>query len=223
MPRRAKKSTGGAPRGSQYINGKLVHMATNQKLYFQTSVSTVFRETLKPQEQFSKNAAERVMERNLRKRQSRGTMNVLEDQFTLEKNKLGTRSPFRPYLYYREIEEIQRSKTKPEYFVLSVDSEKSGLKYYEVYKCKTADDAYKFEKYVRQAMEDPEDRIREGQALGVVPVENNPDMRRSLVYVDFQTSMESLEENDRRSGLYQPSRQSPTPVLQSKISVDGLR
>lgn len=209
MSRGKHKRESGIPRGSQYVDGQLIHIATNQKLYSRTHVCTVFRETLKTSEQFSKQNAIRVMEKNLKKRQAHGMANVLEDRFTLEKAKSSGKEPFRSWLAYREIADIQRSKTKPEYFVLSVDSELSHQKYYEVYKCKSKEDAYKFESYVKQALADPDSRIRDGPVLDVVPVNDEPGRVRSIAHLEFQTSFESLQGNERASTMYQAT--SPTP------------
>ncbi|KAF8564931.1 hypothetical protein P879_09008 [Paragonimus westermani] len=208
MSRNRKSRDSAAPRGSQYVDGQLIHMDTNQRLFLRLHVCTVFRETLRPGDQFLKATAERVMEKNLKKRQAHCSANLLENRFTLEKNKSNGKEPFRTWVGYREIEDIQRSRTKPEYFVLSVDSEKSGHKYYEVYKCKNKEEAYKFESLIRQAMEDPESRIRDKNSVAVVPVIDDPNMRRSMVHVDFQTSLESLNDNGRQS-MYQAT--SPTP------------
>ncbi|VDP66631.1 unnamed protein product [Echinostoma caproni] len=209
MPKSRSNRNSGVPRGSQYVDGQLIHIATNQKLYARTHVCTVFRETLRASEQFSKQNAVRIMEKNYKKRQAHGMANILEDRFTLEKIKSSGKEPFRSWLAFREIADIQRSKSKPEYFVMSVDSELSHQKYYEVYKCKSKEDAYKFESFVKQALADPEFRIRDGPILDVVPVNDEPGRVRSIAHLEFQTSLESLHENERVSTMYQAT--SPTP------------
>ncbi|KER23821.1 hypothetical protein T265_08367 [Opisthorchis viverrini] len=208
MSRQKKHRDSAAPRGSTYIDGQLIHMATQQKLFFQTHVCTINRETLKPGVPFRRADAERFMEKNLKKRQAHGIGNILEDRFTIEKHKSGGKDPFRSWVGYNEIVAIQRSKSKAEFFVLSVDS-KSGQNYYEVYKCKTKEDAYKFESYIKQAMEDAEHRVRDGPAIAVVSVVEDPDLRRSMVHIDFQTSQDSLDEDYRTSTVFQNT--SPTP------------
>lgn len=65
------------------------------------------------------------------------------------------------------------------------------------------------ENFIKKAMEDEQKRLRDGPVLDVVPVVENPDLRRSLVHVDFQTSLESLDDNGRASTIYQVT--SPTP------------
>ncbi|TGZ62919.1 hypothetical protein CRM22_007173 [Opisthorchis felineus] len=208
MSKGKKHRDSAAPRGSTYIDGQLIHMATQQKLFFQTHLCTINRETLKPGVPFRKAEAERFMEKNLKKRQAHGIGNILEDRLTIEKHKSGGKDPFRTWVGYNEIVAIQRSKTKAEFFVLSVDS-KSGQNYYEVYKCKTKEDAYKFENYIKQAMEDAEHRVRDGPAIAVVSVVEDPDLRRSMVHIDFQTSQDSLDEDYRTSTVFQNT--SPTP------------
>ncbi|THD27687.1 hypothetical protein D915_001584 [Fasciola hepatica] len=209
MPKSRNKRESGIPRGSQYVDGQLIHIATNQKLFARTHVCTVFRETLRSTDQFSKQNAIRVMEKNFKKRQAHGMANILEDRFTLEKTKSSGKDPFRSWLAYREIADFQRSRLKPEYFVMSVDSELSHQKYYEVYKCKSKEDAYKFESFIKQALSDPDFRIRDGPVLDVVPVNEEPGRVRSIAHLEFQTSLESLNGNERTSTMYQAT--SPTP------------
>ncbi|KAA0188010.1 hypothetical protein FBUS_03624 [Fasciolopsis buskii] len=211
MPKTRTKRDSDIPRGSQYVDGQLIHLATNQKLFARTHVCTVFRETLRTSDQFSKQNAVRVMEKNLKKRQAHGMANILEDRFTLEKAKSSGKEPFRSWLAFREIADIQRSKSKPEYFVMSVDSELSHQKYYEVYKCKSKEDAYKFESFIKQALADPDFRVRDGPVLDVVPVNEDPGRVRSIAHLEFQTSLESLHENERTSTMYQAT--SPTPPM----------
>jgi hypothetical protein len=149
------------------------------------------------------------MEKNIKKRQAHGYANLLEDRFTLEKSKQGGKEPFRTWLGYREIADIQRSSTKPEFFVISVNSTRSNRKYYEVYKCKSREDAQKFESTVRQALSNPDYMVREGQPIDVVQVKDDPNRARSMVHLEFQTSLESLDDDNRASSMYQLT--SPTP------------
>ncbi|CAL8089935.1 unnamed protein product [Calicophoron daubneyi] len=197
------------PRGSQYINGELVHTATNQKLYHRLQVCTCFRETLKDRDTFSRAQAIKVMEKNFRKRQAHGYANLLEDRFTLEKSRPNGKEPFRTWLGYREITDIQRSTTKPEFFVLSILSAKTNRKYYEVYKCKSREDAQIFENTIKQAMADQDFIVRNGKPIDTVTVKDDPNRVRSMVHLEFQTSLESLEEDHRTSSMYQLT--SPTP------------
>ncbi|CAH8512845.1 unnamed protein product, partial [Dicrocoelium dendriticum] len=234
MHRNRKSQANALPRGSQYIDGQLIHTATNQKLFFNTHVCTVYREILKPSEPFLKTTAEHVMNKHTRKRQAHGTANILEDRFTIEPSKSGGKTPFRPYLYYREIQDIQRSKKKPEYFVLSILSEKSDKRYYEVYKCKGKEEASRFENYVRGAMNDPEKMVRDPSYIGVVPVSQTDDLRRSLANVVFEEvpSSEEEEDEDHTVKVQKPDttyvekprvRESiPPPMLQTQPAVHAV-
>lgn len=223
------------PRGSQYIDGRLIHEETKQKLFFQTHVCTVYREILERKEQFLRTSAEHCMIKNIRKRQTHATMSILEDRFTLEKNKRTARAPFRSFLFYREIFDIRRNPTKPEFFVISVDSEVSGKKYYEVYKCKSREDAYKVETYIRRALEDSDKMVRSESYLSVVPVPSvGSDLHRSLLHVDFDGSVSSLEDDYRRSSIrynvnyapspdyrYRPATASPLMVIQRPLQASA--
>ncbi|CAH8512797.1 unnamed protein product [Dicrocoelium dendriticum] len=208
------------PRGSQYIDGQLIHTATKQKLFFNTHVCTVYRHILNANERFVKLKAEQIMSKHMKKRQAHGIANILEDRFTIERHKTGGKDPFRPYLYYREIEDIQRSKRKPKYFVLSIQSEISGKKYYEVYKCKLDADAAKFEKYIRQAMEDEEKKVRDTSYLAVVPVAQPVDNRRSILNLDFlvgDTSDEEDEEHEDDDDREEEKRDEPAVVEMEEV------
>ncbi|CAL8089915.1 unnamed protein product [Calicophoron daubneyi] len=208
MSRKSRGETG-PPLGSQYIDGELVHTATNQKLYHRLQVCTCYRSTLKDKDSLSREQAAKILEKSLSKRQAHGFVNLLEDRFTLEKSKTGGREPFRTWLGYGEITDFQRSSTKPEFFVISIQSAKSSKKYYEVYKCKSADDAQKFESIVVQALADPEHVVRNRRAIDTMEVREDDDRIRSMAHLEFQTSLESLEEDHRTSSMYQLT--SPTP------------
>lgn len=215
------------PRGSQYVDGSLVHEATQQKLFFSTRVCTIYREILEKNEQFLRTSAEYCMQKNMRKRQTHAVMNMLEDRFTLEKRKKTRRDPFRLFLFYREIFDIRRSPTRPEYFVLSVDSEVSGKRYYEVYKCKNREDAQKVETLIKRSLEDRGNIVRSENYVDMVPVPVpvHLDSHRSVLHVDFDGSVSSLADDNRQPSVpyamnhAPPSESRSRPTTASPITV----
>ncbi|CAL8089926.1 unnamed protein product [Calicophoron daubneyi] len=218
MPRKSYKPSN-RQRSSQIINGELVDTRTNQKLYHTIPLCTCYRHTLGEQEEFSERKAKRLLESWHQVRQAHGHANLLEDRFTLERDSPKGKKPFRSWLYYSEIVDFHRGTERPEYFVLDVHSSRSNRRFYEVYKCKNIQDADVFERTVKRAMEDPEQRFRGENALGTMDVRDDPSRERSLSHLEFQTSLESLERDFPECSYYEQN--SPTPPEGYEYVEDG--
>ncbi|CAL8089932.1 unnamed protein product [Calicophoron daubneyi] len=206
-------------RGPQNTNNRPTRMDGDQKIYERLQMCTCFRETLKKGENFDEAKAINVMERNLNKRQAHGYANLLEDRFTLEKMRANGRDMFRTWLGYREITDIQRSTTRPQFFVLSIQSAMSNKRYYEVYKCHSEEDSQKFETLIREALGSPDFRIHGENTFATVAVSEEPKRERSLAHIEFQSSLESLEEDSKANGAYQQANSTASEGCAEKAPI----
>ncbi|CAH8288096.1 unnamed protein product [Heterobilharzia americana] len=220
---KSKRSTSKV-RNSEPIDDILRHVGTKQYLFLETHICTIYRVTCAPGETFSESKAMSLIEKYHRKRQAHCNAGLLEDRFSLERTKTTGKIPFRPWVSYKEISHFYVSNTRPEYFVLCVDSQRSLQKYYEIYKCKTPANVRKVEELMRRAMNDPDKKLRDINALRQVAVKDS-DRIRSLPNFDEENIRDTMieDENNRSpSPHYQypsptPVRKLPSPVMVSPV------
>ncbi|CAL8089918.1 unnamed protein product [Calicophoron daubneyi] len=195
-------------RNSRATNGEYANTDAGQNVYQRIQTCPCYRKKLREGEEFKESEARQVMDNARKKRQSHATANMMEDKFTLVRTKPRGKEPFRTWLGYSEIANIQRSQKMGNFFVLSVDSANSRNRYYEVYKCKTDADAQAFENIVRQAKQDPEGKVR-GEPIGKESPKVNLSRQRTISHLEFQTLLDSSDEENRGNSVYELL--SPTP------------
>ncbi|CAL8089920.1 unnamed protein product [Calicophoron daubneyi] len=181
----------------------------DQNVYQMMQMCPCFRRILRADEQLNSKTALRVLEKSYRRRQTHASVSLLEDRFVLRKKDSRGKEPFRSWLGYSEITDIQRGRRHPEFLVLSVQSANSRNKYYEVYKFKTEAEAREFERTVKEALANPEHRIRGGEAIGHETIREGTQRSRFLSHLEFQTLLDSSDEEYRSASMCELL--SPTP------------
>ncbi|KAH8867292.1 hypothetical protein EWB00_005444 [Schistosoma japonicum] len=217
---KSKRSTSKI-RNSEPIDDILRHVGTKQYLFLETHICTIYRVTCSPGESFSESKALSLVEKYHRKRQSHCNAGLLEDRFSLERTKTTGKIPFRPWVSYKEIMHMYVSHTRPEYFVLCIDSQRSLQKYYEIYKCKSAANTRKVEELMRRAMNDPDKKLHDVSALRQVAVKDS-DRVRSLPNFEEENIRDTMVEDTSPSPPYHypsppPVCQLPSPVMVSPV------
>ncbi|VDP99517.1 unnamed protein product [Trichobilharzia regenti] len=215
------KRSSGKIRNSEPIDDILRHVGTKQYLFLETHICTIYRVTCAPGESFTESKALSLIEKYHRKRQAHCNAGLLEDRFSLERTKTTGKIPFRPWISYREIVHFYVSNTRPEFFVLCIDSQRSMQKYYEIYKCKTAGNVRKVEELMRRAMNDPDKKLRDVNALRQVAIKDS-DRIRSLPNFDEENVRDTEIEDRSPSPPYHyrsptPVRKLPSPVMVSPV------
>ncbi|XP_018645814.1 hypothetical protein Smp_075400.1 [Schistosoma mansoni] len=217
---KTKRSTSRV-RNSEPIDDILRHVGTKQYLFLETHICTIYRVTCAPGEKFSESKALSLIEKYHRKRQSHCNAGLLEDRFSLERTKTTGKIPFRPWVSYKEIMHFYVSHSRPEFFALCIDSQRSLQKYYEIYKCKSAANVRKVEELMRRAMNDPDKKLHDVNALRQVAVKDS-DRIRSLPNFEEENVRDTMVEDRSPSPPYQypsppPVRQLPSPVMVAPV------
>ncbi|GAA49673.1 hypothetical protein CLF_103388, partial [Clonorchis sinensis] len=199
-----KSSKTDPPRGSHMVDGYLVHSDTRQRLFYYVCVYTVFRKTLEAGEQLGPEEAIAVMKKHIRKKIARCVCFMLEDRLIFEKQKPKGKEPFRSWIAYEEIQDINRSPQKREVFVLSINTSRENHRYYEVYRCSKKDEAAQIEHYIQTALQDPEYRIRTGTPIDIVTVPVCQERRRTIegLCLDDVPEEETSNEEEVKGGQH---------------------
>ncbi|KER23819.1 hypothetical protein T265_08365 [Opisthorchis viverrini] len=202
-----KSSKTDPPRGSHMVDGYLVHTDTRQRLFYYVCVYTVFRKTLEAGEQLGPEEAIAVMKKHIRKRVARCVCFMLEDRLIFEKHKPKGKEPFRSWIAYEEIQDINRSPRKREVFVLSIITNREDHRYYEVYRCNKKDEAAQVEHYIQTALQDPGYRIHCGTPIDIVTVPEYQEKRRTIegVCLENVSEGETSNEEELKGGQYHAS------------------
>ncbi|TGZ62923.1 hypothetical protein CRM22_007176 [Opisthorchis felineus] len=199
-----KSSKTDPPRGSHMVDGYLVHTDTRQRLFYYVCVYTVFRKTLEAGEQLGPEEAIAVMKKHIRKKVARCVCFMLEDRLIFEKHKPKEKEPFRSWIAYEEIQDINRSPKKGEVFVLSIITSPEDHRYYEVYRCSKKDEAAQIEYYIQTALQDPGYRIRSGTPIDIVTVPECQERRRTIegFCLDDVPEEDTPNEEEVKGGQY---------------------
>ncbi|RTG82109.1 uncharacterized protein DC041_0012318 [Schistosoma bovis] len=148
-----------------FIDEVLRYSGTKQYIFLQVHVCTIHQVTLGDISDFHETDALSYIERYYKKRRAHCTAALLEDRICLRRVKQSGKMPFHPWVVYNEIKYIFISQKRPEYFVLCIDSNHDRRKYYEIYKCKSADDVKQIEEKMKAAMRDPDKLLRKMHIL----------------------------------------------------------
>ncbi|CAH8874469.1 unnamed protein product [Trichobilharzia szidati] len=229
------KNVYNAQRERDYIDDCLRHVGSRQHLFYETHICPVYRINANPAELYSEARALTLLEKYHRKRQSHCTGSLLEDRISFERNKSSGKIPFRPWVSYKEIKELFLSRTRPQFFVLCIDSMYSANRYYEIYKCKISETSQTVAEYLRRAMSDKDKVLRDLTSIRQVVVDDVGRVRSvSNFEVEDNRATLPVAENHHVNSTYgyntspitiTPLKQSYTPQLDGdnrRRLVDGL-
>ncbi|VDP43544.1 unnamed protein product [Schistosoma mattheei] len=193
-----------------FIDEVLRYSGTKQYIFLQVHVCAIHQVTVGDVSDFHEADALSYIDRYYKKRRAHCTAALLEDRICLRRVKQSGKMPFHPWVVYNEIKYIFISRKRPEYFVLCIDSNHDRRKYYEIYKCKSADDVKQIEEKMKAAMRDPDKLLRQMHILSRIslPTGNN----------FFHHSPESLIYQIKQS-VYEPSQN--THSLSHSISSES--
>uniref|UniRef100_A0A094ZMV0 Trematode PH-like domain-containing protein n=1 Tax=Schistosoma haematobium TaxID=6185 RepID=A0A094ZMV0_SCHHA len=177
-----------------FIDEVLRYSGTKQYIFLQVHVCAIHQVSLGDISDFHETDALSYIDRYYKKRRAHCTAALLEDRICLRRVKQSGKMPFHPWVVYNEIKYIFISRKRPEYFVLCIDSNHDRRKYYEIYKCKSADDVKQIEEKMKAAMRDPDKLLRKMHILSRIslPPKNNENQKELVPKI-------MVEDKDKKS------------------------
>lgn len=143
-------------------SGELRDKKTKQLIFHQCKVCAVAKVTRDSADALNEEAVGKLLFFHLRKRHSHGALlSSLEDRLNFKKTKVMSKSPFRNWVLYNDIEHYFIFPQHPTMFMLAIKSDIPGKSLFETYKCKTKEDTTKLCEMVCKACRDPAKRLRE--------------------------------------------------------------
>ncbi|CAL8089937.1 unnamed protein product [Calicophoron daubneyi] len=121
-------------------NGE-IDRTTQQLIFFKCTVCSVARTTRKAQDAKNQEVMGQLISSQLKKRHAHGAiLTCLEDRLNFKKTGVFSRTPFRNWVMYREIEHYFVFPQHPTLFMIAVKAPTEGDLIFETYKCKTPTD-----------------------------------------------------------------------------------
>ncbi|CAH8512753.1 unnamed protein product [Dicrocoelium dendriticum] len=143
-------------------SGELRDKKTKQLIFHQCKVCAVAKVTRDSADALNEEAVGKLLFFHLRKRHSHGALlSALEDRLNFKKTKVMSKSPFRNWVVYTDIEHYFIFPQHPTMFMLAIKSDTPGKSLFETYKCKTKEDTTKLCEMVCKACRDPAKRLRD--------------------------------------------------------------
>ncbi|CAH8676825.1 hypothetical protein MS3_00004291 [Schistosoma haematobium] len=186
-----------------FIDEVLRYSGTKQYIFLQVHVCAIHQVSLGDISDFHETDALSYIDRYYKKRRAHCTAALLEDRICLRRVKQSGKMPFHPWVVYNEIKYIFISRKRPEYFVLCIDSNHDRRKYYEIYKCKSADDVKQIEEKMKAAMRDPDKLLRKMHILSRIslPPKNNEN-QKELVPKIMVEDVSKLNDDEDNKNIY---------------------
>ncbi|CAH8564249.1 unnamed protein product, partial [Schistosoma turkestanicum] len=149
----------------EYIDEVLRYAGTKQYIFLQAHVCAIRQVTVPDKSDFHETDALIYIEKYYKKRRAHCNASLIEDRICLRRVKQSGKVPFHPWIVYNEIKFFFISRKRPEYFVLCIDSNHDRRKYFEIYKCKSAEQVQLIEEKIKEAMADPDKLLRKNHFL----------------------------------------------------------
>ncbi|XP_018645815.1 hypothetical protein Smp_075390 [Schistosoma mansoni] len=162
------------------IDEALRYAGTKQYIFLQVHVCAIHQVTVRNSTDFHEADALCYIEKYYKKRRAHCTAALLEDRICLRRVKQSGKMPFHSWVLYNEIKHVFISQKRPEYFVLCIDSNHDQRKYFEIYKCKSAEHVKQIEEKIKAAMRDPDKLLRKMYYLNRIslPPGNNVSQKK---------------------------------------------
>ncbi|CAI2735088.1 unnamed protein product [Schistosoma spindalis] len=182
-----------------FIDEVLRYAGTKQYIFLQVHVCAIHQVTVGDISDFHEADALNYIDRYYKKRRAHCTAALLEDRICLRRVKQSGKMPFHPWVVYNEIKYVFISRKRPEYFVLCIDSNHDRRKYFEIYKCKSADNVKQIEEKIKAAMRDPDKLLRKMHILSRIslPPGNNVNQKELVpeIMVEDVSKLNGDEDN----------------------------
>ncbi|KAA3673522.1 uncharacterized protein DEA37_0001573 [Paragonimus westermani] len=155
-----KSKSSSQSRLSSQSNGELRDNKTKQKIFYRCTVCSIARATRDSEDAKNGEAIGKLLSSQMKKRHTHGIqLSCLEDRLNFKKTKIISRTLFRNWVLYGDIEHYFIFPQHPQLFMLAIKSDVPGKSLFETYKCKTVEDTNKICETVCRACREPSKRL----------------------------------------------------------------
>ncbi|KAA0188011.1 hypothetical protein FBUS_03625 [Fasciolopsis buskii] len=162
MTRNTSKSLSASKaRSSQSVNGEIIDRKTKQVVFFKSTVCSIAKQIRASEDAYQEALIGKLLASQLKKRHAHGAeILCLEDRLNFKKTKVFSKTPFRNWVLYSDIEHYFVFPGHDHLFMLVIKSTTPGKSLFETYKCKTAEETTRLRRLVCQACTDPMKKLR---------------------------------------------------------------